>query len=253
MKITELFSYVFAYVRIIISIIGIGFLYLIDPILKQRELIDIFFDSSKVKKVYNKKKTQNFNMTSMNKTNHGTSSMIFQNSYSNLGLEYKQKNNENSNNALKDSYKNAHNSNNSQSFIKTFCYQFIPSYNKHQYQKNDSMKKIIYKYYDINKFTDMIYDIQIIKKSIYPNELITLIQFHKKCNIEDIEEMNYLYGINLTPHKQKLSELKEWINSSNFIDKIKNKEYFMSLISHLTSIKKTNSLQEISKILKIHE
>lgn len=61
MKITELFSYVFAYVRIIISIIGIGFLYLVDPILKQRELIDIFFDSSNVKKVYNKEKTQNFN------------------------------------------------------------------------------------------------------------------------------------------------------------------------------------------------
>ena len=88
MKITELFSYVFAYVRIIISIIGIGFLYLVDPILKQRELINIFFDSSNVKKVYNKEKTQNFYMTSMNKTNHGTSSMIFQNSYSNLGLYY---------------------------------------------------------------------------------------------------------------------------------------------------------------------
>lgn len=51
MKITEV-SYLFAY-------ISFGFLYLVDPILKQGKLIDIFFNSYKVKEVHDKEKRQN--------------------------------------------------------------------------------------------------------------------------------------------------------------------------------------------------
>lgn len=77
------------------------------------------------------------------------------------------------------------------------------------------MDKIIAQNYDLLKYTNMIYELMFIKKTLLTPEKIFLLEKSKKLNINNLDETTYLSDINLLTKD-------EITNTSNDINQIKN-------------------------------
>lgn len=85
--------------------------------------------------------------------------------------------------------------------------------------------------YDLERYTKIMYDIQIIKQCLFPPECLFFVNNHKKYNINNIEESEKLYGIYMNYYKNKNEEKENLIKlKSNYPNLMKDKDFFVSLI-----------------------
>ena len=85
--------------------------------------------------------------------------------------------------------------------------------------------------YDLMRYTEMIYDIQIIKQCIFPKECLVIANNHKKYNINNVDESEKLFGFKHYSYNYK-NDINESITllKANYPNMVKDHNYFISLI-----------------------
>lgn len=246
MKLTELLSYIFCYIRIIITVVALFFNIFVNPIVLKLALIKMFFDEGNMKTSnldivrsvnFQATKTTSVPTTLFQKVND---SQISQNRSNQVMFQIKNNiNNENNRLSINGTLLNANikkiNSNKDSNISKTgYVFYKLKSFftsktskeKKHFYLAD----KILSENYDLERYTEMIYDIQIMKQCLYPPECLYIANNHKKYNINNIDESEKMFGMNMC-HYQDKCEMKETLNKLkvNYPNMMKGKEYFSSL------------------------
>lgn len=221
MKLTSLISYIFCYIRIIISIISIMFSFIVNPLLTQVNLSEIFFDNE-IKK---EKKKMPFNWLKINTTNQiPYSTNTFPKNEINNKLDVSNLNKSNeiikvpSDFVKQKKNKNLFRINTSNKEYISYSLKSIFLQKKAINERNKHFRvidKIIAQNYDLLKYTNMIYELMFIKKTLLTPEKIFLLEKSKKLNINNLDETTYLSDINLLTKD-------EITNTSNDINQIKN-------------------------------
>ena len=236
MKLTSLISYIFCYIRIIISIMSIIFSLIVNPLINQVNLSELFFDNE-LKKENSTKPFTSIKFNTTNHIPHSTNTFTKNDINNKLDVSNLNKSNEiikiPSDFVKQKKNKNLFRINTSNKQYILYSIKTIFLKKKVINEKNKHfrvMDKIIAQNYDLLKYTNMIYELMFIKKTLLTPEKIFLLEKSKKLNINNLDETTYLSDINLLTKD-------EIANTSNDINQIKNisinkaSEYCNELIS----------------------
>ena len=247
MKLTELITYIFCYIRIIMSIVSFAFSILINPIIHQFELINLFFGKCSSQKTIDTDFVRNINFTTSKPTllQNSTLKKInkkineSQNSQNlNLNQVSIQKNAlETSGLALNGTIHDKKSSVIKKKKISKkdyLCYKInnvFKSKSSSKYKEFLLIDDLLSYNYDLMRYTEMIYDIQIIKQCIFPKECLVIANNHKKYNINNVDESEKLFGFKHYSYNYK-NDINESITllKANYPNMVKDHNYFISLI-----------------------
>lgn len=247
MKLTELLSYIFCYIRIIVAVVAFCFSFFVNPLVLKFQLMNLFFGEGTTKTPeqdlirsinFITAKPTMLHTSSMQKINESQNSQSI-NVINQSVLQKKNINMENSGLALNGTLMNHQQKKkekkNNIKISKTgyICFKYKSVFNRKiekenlKYSLSDS---IVSENYDLKRYTQMIYDIQIMKQCLYPPECLYCVNNHKKYNINNFEESEKLFGMK-TVHYQDSIKMAENLCKlkTNYPNLVKDKDYFVSI------------------------